>query len=178
MWRGSPSRRAIRRCNMRKYLLAACTVASVLGVSLPASAQSVDGGGRSVSVVHPEIAALLTQFPAGGPWLRTAIARAVQSNPSLTQHVLFAIGTCSACQGQSIRLGLADAADALKRGGSDSARSAESAIRTALGSGDHGSVGGTCSALAVGPGRGALDPGAAATAPGVTTCISPSRPGC
>src|SRR5215813_8303214 len=106
---------------MQRLLLAACAVAGVLAVSLPASAQSPAGENPSARIIRPEIAALLAQFPAGGPWLRAAITRAVIADPSLTPDVIFTIGTCTACQGQSVRQGLADAAEALSRSGSEAA---------------------------------------------------------
>ena len=167
---------------MRKYLLAACAVAVVLGVSLPASAQP--SAAPSARIIRPEIAALLTQFPAGGPWLRAAIARSVQSNPSLTTDAIFAIGICAACQGQSLRQGLADAAEALANG-SESDRAAASLIRAALPSGGAlMSVDGSCVPPMLG--LSAMDPGSSAPAapgfsspgPATPNCISPSRPGC
>jgi len=170
---------------MRRLLLAASAVAGVLAVSLPASAQTPAGENPSARIIRPEIAALLAQFPAGGPWLRAAITRAVVADPALTPDVIFAIGICTACQGQSIRQGLADAAEALARSGSEAARAAANAIRIALESTNFVALGGACLPPGLGIGRSASDPTGAAAVPvtnganpATPTCVSPSRPGC
>src|SRR5713226_9528832 len=132
MWHGSLPKRTIRRRKMRKYLLAVCVVACILGVSPPAPAESFDAQDRSVGTARPKITALLTEFPAGGPWLRAAIARAVEADPSLTADAIFVAGIANTYQRQAIRLGLADAANSFANIGS-AALNAERQIRTALG---------------------------------------------
>jgi len=165
---------------MRKYLLAVCVVACILGVSPPAPAESFDAQDRTVGTVSLEITALLTEFPAGGPWLRTAIARAVEANPSLTADAIFVASTANTCQGQAIRLGLADAANSFANIGSASARSAERRIRTALGAGNPATRAGVC--LLQVPELAQGVPGFSNTGEDPpdppSRCVSPSRPGC
>jgi hypothetical protein len=158
---------------MRKYLLAACAVTCILGALPPASAESFDAQDRSVGTANPKIAALLTEFPAGGPWLRAAIARAVEADPSLTADAIFVANSANTYQRQAIRLGLADAANSFANIGS-AGLNAERQIRTALGPGDPDARAGVGLLPELAQGVPGFSKAGAAT----TGCVSPSRPGC
>lgn len=160
---------------MRKYLLAACAVTCIFGVSPPAPAESVDAQVRTVGTMSPKITALLTEFPAGGPWLRAAIARAVEADPSLADDAISVAGIANALQAQAIRLGLADAANFFVNSGSASAGEAARGILAALGTGNPDAGASLLQAPMQGV-PGFSKAGAAATT--TTGCISPSRPGC
>jgi hypothetical protein len=117
---------------MRKYLLAACAVACIFGAPALAPAGSFNAQGQFVGTVSPQIRALLAQFPAGGPGLRAAIARAVEADPSLADDAVFAARNANPSQKEAIGAGLADAANYYAKCGSDWCRGAEGRIRTAM----------------------------------------------
>src|SRR6266481_10227268 len=58
-----------RSGEMRKWLLAACALACVMGAEAPAVAQLANDTGLCAGVVSPQVSALLAQFPSGGPAL-------------------------------------------------------------------------------------------------------------
>lgn len=161
---------------MRKYLLAVCAVTCILGVSPPAPAEPLVAQDRSARSASPEIMALLREFPAGGPWLRVAIARAVEAEPALADDAIIVAGIANALQAQAIRLGLTDAANFFVEIGSAWAGDAAREIITALGLGspDPGAP------LLQAPVQGI--PGFSTAGTATTGCvspsISPSRPGC
>jgi hypothetical protein len=123
---------------MRKYLLAACAVACIFGVPVLAPVQPVDAQGLCVATVSPQMRALLAQFPAGGPGLRAAIARAVEANPSLADAAVAAARNANPSQKEAIGAGLADAANYYAKCGSDLCRGFEGGIRTAMNCADPG----------------------------------------
>jgi len=102
-------------------------------LTLPAAAQPVEQQ-RPVCLnpVDPRIAALLAQFPQGGPALRAAIARAVEADPSLADVAVAMARNANPEQKQAIGAGLADAADYYAKIGLDWARLHEARIRTAM----------------------------------------------
>src|SRR6266481_647237 len=63
-----------RSGEMRKWLLAACALACVMGAKAPAVAQLANDA-LCAGTVSPQISGLLAQFPSGGPGLRAAIAQ-------------------------------------------------------------------------------------------------------
>lgn len=163
---------------MRTYLLAACTLAGMLGASTIATAQPVNHPELCVAIVNPQITALLAQFPAGGPALRAAIARAVEADPSLAPAVIFAARNANPAQKEAIGAGLADAANYYAKCGLDWCRGLEARIRTAMICADPGTrvgfISGSAPTLTEGiPGF----KNAGATTNGCQA-ISPSRPGC
>jgi len=115
---------------MRSFL-AACVLACLCAVSTPASAQRV-------TTVDPQIAALLVQFPAGGPGLRAAIARALEANPGLADAAVAAARNANPEQKQAIGAGIGDAANYFAKIGQDWARGSEARIRTSMVDADSG----------------------------------------
>jgi hypothetical protein len=161
---------------MQRYILIACAAAGIFGVSIAASAQTLDTSEQAVVLAKPEIAAMLATFPAGGPGLRAAIARAVEDDVALINGVIIAAREANSHQLQAIRLGLVDAANFFATVGSDSALDAERRIRAALGSLNAAieSAAGTSLGPEVMQGVPGFSPAGGATA----ACISRSRLGC
>jgi hypothetical protein len=126
---------------MRKLFLAACAAACMLGAPGFASAQPINcsdpaaiasGLCQCLATVDPRIAAILAQYPAGGPGLRAAIARAVEMDPGLADAAVAAARRANPEQKQAIGAGLADAANYFGKIGLDWARGAEGRIRIAM----------------------------------------------
>jgi hypothetical protein len=161
---------------MQRCILMACAAACIFGVSTAALAQSRDDSRQAVVLANPEITAMLASFPAGGPGLRAAIARAVEDDARLINDVIIAANAANSHQWQAIRLGLVDAANFFATIGSNSAREAERRIQAALGSlnADIGSVAGT----SLGPEVMQGVPGFSNSVGATSGCISRSRPGC
>jgi hypothetical protein len=120
---------------MRKLLLGIVAAGSI-GAAVPVVAGSFTGTGQFVGLVSPQITALLSQYPGGGPDLRAAIARAVEANPTLADDTVFA--PASATQQDAKGAGLADAVKFFANCGLATCRTAESQIRTAISFGDSG----------------------------------------
>jgi len=161
---------------MRRYFVGGCAAAFVLGASLHAVAQSPGTPDRSVRTISSAIAALLREFPAGGPWLRAAVARLVKADPALAPDAVLIAGIANACQAQAILQGLADAADAFAKVGSAFARDAEWHIRIVLASSGPDTRTGKCLPQEAGLAQGAPGFSNVDASPG--GCVSPSRPGC
>jgi hypothetical protein len=120
------------RREMRRNVLAACAAVCLLVVPTVAPGQSRP----PVATVGSQLAALLAQFPGGGPALRAAIARAVEADPSLADAIVAIAKKASPAQKLAIGMGLADAADYFAKCGLDWCRGAEARIRTAMNSAD------------------------------------------
>jgi hypothetical protein len=156
----------------RRYLLMACVLLGMLGLPILGSAQTTTPTPQQTQAV----AAILAQFPAGGPGLRAAIARAVEANPSLAYAVVAAAATANPDQQKAMGEGMADARDFYAKLGSPFAVAAQQLIQSAILSAPPAmliafniAVQQSSLALAI-PGTGG---------PSVTTntCVSPSRPG-
>jgi hypothetical protein len=122
---------------MRKWLLAACALACVMGAEAPAVAQLINDTPYA-GTVSPQVSALLAQFPSGGPALRAAIAQLVETTPSLADEVVLLARNANPAQKEAIGAGLADAANYYAKCGSDFCRGAESRIRIAMNFADAG----------------------------------------
>jgi hypothetical protein len=126
---------------MRRHLLAACASACLLVAPTFAPAQPVVGQpavGQCIGAVSPRVAGLLAQFPAGGPALRAAVARAVEADPSLADEIVFLATKGNPAQKEAIGMGLADAANYFAKCGLDWCRGSEARIRTAMNCADAG----------------------------------------
>jgi hypothetical protein len=164
---------------MRRFLLVACAAACIVGAPTLALAGLFNPQGQFVGKVNPQIRALLALFPAGGPGLRAAIARAVEADPALADDVVFAARTANAAQKQAMGAGLADAVLFFGRIGSDTGRGAEVRIRWAMTFADAGTVVGFLSEDMPNIAQGILGAGnAGAQTGGCVTIVSQSRPGC
>jgi hypothetical protein len=116
---------------MQRYLLAAIAVVCACGASAPVLAGSFTGTGQFIGTVSAQVTVLLSQFPAGGPGLRAAVARLVETSPSLAADMAFAARDASPGQKDAIGGGLADAASYFAKCGSVCAE-AEQLVRLAI----------------------------------------------
>jgi hypothetical protein len=161
---------------MQRYILMACAAACIFGVSTAALAQSLNASHQAAALANPEVAAMLASFPAGGPGLRAAIARAVEDDAALINDVIIAANEANSYQWQAIRLGLVDAANFFATIGSSSALDAERRIQAALGS-LNADIGGVAGA-SLGPEVMQGVPGFSNAGGATAGCVSRSRPGC
>jgi hypothetical protein len=95
---------------VRKHLSGVVALALAFAAPLSAAAQSPDKCARSTGTVSAKVAALLSQFPDGGPALRATVARFVEAEPSLAGEMVSVSDTATAAQKEAIGGGLADAA--------------------------------------------------------------------
>ena len=156
---------------MRKCLLAVLAVAWLLGgaTMLPAPATA-----QTTVPINPQIAALLAQYPLGGPALRAAIARAVEADPSLAAAAVAAAAYGTPEQKAAIGAGLGDAVEYFMKIGADWARASEATIRTALVAADPITLAAYVSVVST---QGQPIPGTNNNAGNTTNgCISPSVP--
>jgi hypothetical protein len=123
---------------MRKYLLAACAIACLVGVPAPVSAGSFNGAGQFVGAVNPAVIAIMAAFPNGGPGLRAAIARMLEVNPALADDVVQAASKGSPAQKEAMGEGMADATLYFAKCGTDACRGFEGMIRWAMRFADEG----------------------------------------
>jgi hypothetical protein len=109
-----------------------CVLAVLLacGATAPAPGGSFTSGGH-VGTVSPEVSALPSQFPAGGPGLRAAVAVLVESDASLADDVAFTATTATTAQKEAMGAGLADAASFFAKCGF-SCRDRERLVRLAI----------------------------------------------
>jgi hypothetical protein len=110
---------------MQRHLLAVFSVVCACGASAPAPA------GLTVSA---QVTGLLSQFPAGGAGLRTAVTQVVETDPTLVDELVFATRNASPNQKEDIGEGLAGAANYFAKCGaecSDVERSVHTAISLA-----------------------------------------------
>src|SRR5436309_1714460 len=89
---------------MRKLFLIGCVILLMVGAPLRASGQTISASAQA------KIAAILAQFPNGGPGLSDAIATAVEEDPSLAAAAVAAALTATPAQQQAMGFGLAAAA--------------------------------------------------------------------
>lgn len=102
---------------MRKPWLVVFTAVCLLGAPSVAPAGQFTPGGTFVGAVNAQLAALVAQYPGGGPQLCAAIAAAVRANPSLADDAVFLARTSNPAQAQAIGCGCAQAAAALAAAG-------------------------------------------------------------
>jgi hypothetical protein len=122
---------------LRKHLSAVLVVLLACGATAPARAGSFTKGGQFAGTVSPRVSALLSQFPAGGPGLRAAVASLVEADSSLADDVAFVGNEATAAQKEAIGGGLADAAGFFAKCGS-SCKDAEQKVRSAISFADSG----------------------------------------
>jgi hypothetical protein len=158
---------------MQRYLLAALAVVWACGAPALAPAGSFMATGQFAGTVSPQVTGLLSQFPAGGPELRAAISRLVQTDPALADDAAFAARNASQGQKQAIGAGLADAASVFAK--CSTCGVAGQRVRTAISSADQTTRAAFVAASNPASVLGLLGINAGAV-PGA--CISPSRPGC
>jgi hypothetical protein len=109
----------------------------VCGAPAPAPAGSFTSGGQFVGSVSAQVSGLLSQFPAGGPGLRAAVAVLLEADSSLADDMAFAATTATAAQKEAIGGGFADAASFFSKCG-DLCRDSERRLRLAIWYADSG----------------------------------------
>jgi hypothetical protein len=112
-------------------------LAVLLACGAPAHAGSFTKSGQFVGTVSPQVSAMLSQFPAGGPSLRAAVAVLIEADSSLADDVAFAATTATTAQKEAIGGGLADAAGFFAECGA-SCRNSEQRVRQAISFADSG----------------------------------------
>ncbi len=180
---------------MKKYLLAACVFLCAAGTSVAVAQvqnRNLNSGGpilnptrlaldtlnnppRVGPACEARIAALLAEFPKGGPGLRAAIARAVEEDPSLAKAVVSCAHEANAAQQLAMGEGLADADLFFAKLSTPEAIRAQQLIEAAMASGPPGVLAG----FAFAGGNAVPQPIPGVGNAGLTTngCVSPSRPG-
>ncbi len=123
---------------MRKLMLAMCALACLGAASASAVAGSFTTAGQFVGAVSPQIAALLAQFPNGGPGLRAAVARLTEADPALADDFVFIARRANPAQKEAIGAGLSDATEYYRKCGSDFCKGAQARIRFAVNFADEG----------------------------------------
>jgi len=153
---------------MRRLFLVSCVIFLMIGAPLVVSAQTVTAAAQA------KIAAILAQYPDGGPGLSDAIAAAVEADPSLAQAGVAAAASATRAQQQAIGAGLAAAAIFFANAGASGAAGLQQ-IQAAMASAPSA----TLAAFNAGGGATALLTTLAGGGTGLTTnnCVSPSRPG-
>jgi hypothetical protein len=116
---------------MRKLLLTIC-VATALFTPPVAGSGEFNAQGQFIGGVDARVTSLLSQFPAGGPSLRAAIAVLLESNPNLADDVVFAALNGTPGQKEAIGFGIADAARFFATCIAETCRAAEAALRHAV----------------------------------------------
>lgn len=180
---------------MKKSLLTACVFLCAFGgsaMAVQAGNGNLDSGGsgsqRAVlslntpntpasrdSACEAQIAALLAEFPKGGPGLRAAITRAVEEDPSLAHAVVTCARDANPAQQLAMGEGLADADLFFARLNTPEAIRAQQLIETAMASAPQGVLAG----FAFAGGNAVPQPIPGVGNAGLTTnaCVSPSEPG-
>jgi hypothetical protein len=116
---------------MRKLLLTICAVTALFAPSV-AGAGAFNPQGQFIGRVDARVTSLLSQFPAGGPSLRAAIAVLLESNPDLADDVAFAARNATREQKEAIGFGIADAARFFATCITETCRAAEAVLRHAM----------------------------------------------
>ena len=160
---------------MRKWFPALCAIALMLGGTMLQPARALATPSQATGTVNPQIAAVLAQFPQGGPGLRSAVARLVEADASLAAAVVAASATATPEQKAAIGAGLADAKQYFRKIGSDWARYFEGLIETAMTAADPTVLAAYESVMSS---QAQIIPGSNNNAGNMTSkCISPSAPG-
>jgi hypothetical protein len=161
--------------SMRKCFLAALGIALLIGGTVTAPIPLVSAA-EAAGPINPQVAALLRQYPDGGPGLRAAIARLVEGDASLAEAVVAAAETANPAQQTAMGAGLGDAQDFFAKIGSDFALHAAALIRAAVIDAGPILLAGYLSAVT--PNDANVIPGTNNSVGNTTSaCISPSKPG-
>ena len=111
---------------MRKFLFAGLLILFAFAVPAVGHAQTVSPEAQA------KVAAILAQYPQGGPGLQAAITAAVEADPSLSAAVVAAAGTATVVQQQAMGVGLSQAASALAASGTPAGQAGAQEIQQAL----------------------------------------------
>ncbi|HEY1796199.1 MAG TPA: hypothetical protein VGG57_08765 [Stellaceae bacterium] len=161
---------------MQKSFIAAVAVVLAVIFGGPAWSPVPSAAAQGVTAINPQVAALLSQYPAGGPGLRAAVARLVEAQPDLAAAVVAAAAHATPEQQSAIGAGLGDAYAFFLKIGSDSAAYAENLIRQAVTAADPVTLAAYVSVIQ--PTQAQPIPGGNNNVGNTTTgCISPSSPG-
>ena len=111
---------------MRKFLFAGLLILFAFAVPAVGHAQTVSPEAQA------KVAAILAQYPQGGPGLQAAITAAVEADPSLSAAVVAASSTATVVQQQAMGVGLSQAASALAASGTPAGQAGAQEIQQAL----------------------------------------------
>jgi hypothetical protein len=118
---------------MRDILFSACTALCLIATPFSTHAGSFNAQGQFIGSVSPLVTATISQFPAGGPGLRAAIALLLETNPTLADDVILAARGLTTAQRAAIGAGIADAVRYFAIcSATDSCHTAEALLRQAL----------------------------------------------
>lgn len=160
---------------MRKSFLAALGIALWIGGAAMAPTFLATPAQAAVPV-NPQIAAILAQYPNGGPGLRAAVARLVETDASLAAAVVAASDLANPAQQAAIGAGLGDATNFFAKIASDFAKHAAELIRAAIVYANPIVLANYTVSVSVYDAQ--VIPGTDNNAGNTTSaCISPSRPG-
>ena len=165
---------------MRKLGLAAIVFSGFLLVAVGAEAGSYNSSGTYVGTPSAQISALFSQYPNGGAALRAAIAQAVEADPTLADDVVFLASSASASQQNAAGAGLGDALNYYQTLNTPNGIKAAADIQAVVPLGTVTTSAAFAAATGGGGGGGGNGvPGYQNTgaAPGMSNCVSPSRPG-
>jgi hypothetical protein len=160
---------------MQKHFFAAVAIALVVGVGAPAWSPVPRAAAQGIGVTNPQVAALLAQYPLGGPGLRAAVARLVEATPSLAGAIVTAAAHATPEQKAAIGAGLGDASAYYAKIGTDVAAYAANQITQAMTGADPITLAGYVSVIQ--PTQAQVIPGSNNNVGNTTSrCISPSTP--
>src|SRR5215469_18102174 len=164
---------------MQKHFFAAVAVGLVIAISGPAWPPVPNAAAQTAGPINPQVAALLAQYPQGGPALRAAVARLVEADPSLAAAVVAAAAHATPEQQSAIGAGLGDASAYFAKLSPSTAGYAADLITQAMTAADPTTLAGYISVIQ--PTQAQVIPGSNNNVDNTTSrCISPSTrgPGC
>jgi hypothetical protein len=161
---------------MQKYFFAAVAMGVVVGIGGPAWSPVSSAAAQGVATINPQVAALLAQYPQGGPGLRAAVARLTEADPSLAAAEVAAAAHATPEQQAAIGAGLGDASAYYAKLGSGAAAYAADQITRAMTGADPTTLAGYISVIQ--PTQAQVIPGGNNNVDNTTSrCISPSTHG-
>ena len=161
---------------MQKYFFAAVAMGVVVAIGGPAWSPVSSAVAQGVATINPQVAALLAQYPQGGPGLRAAVARLVEADPSLAAAVVAAAAHATPEQQAAIGAGLGDASAYYAKLSFATAAYAANLITQAMTAADPITLAGYISVIQ--PTQAQVIPGSNNNVGNTTSrCISPSTPG-
>jgi hypothetical protein len=159
---------------MQKYFFAALVIGLVVGVGGPAWSPVSNAEAQDAAAINPQVAALLAQYPQGGPGLRAAVARLTEAEPSLAVAEVAAAAHAAPEQEAAIGAGLADAEADFTRLGPNGEAAAD-LITQAMKAADPATLAAFISLMQ--PNQAQVIPGSGNNVDNITDrCISPSTP--
>jgi len=161
---------------MQKYFFAAVAMGVVVGIGAPVWSPVSSAAAQGVATINPQVAALLAQYPQGGPGLRAAVARLTEADPSLAAAEVAAAAHATPEQQAAIGAGLGDASAYFAKLSPSTAGYAADLITQAMTAADPTTLAGYISVIQ--PTQAQVIPGSNNNVDNTTSrCISPSTHG-